>query len=514
MAELLTSAQMRAIEADAMARGDADGATLMERAGEGVVAAALAEWPDLEAGPKAALVLCGPGNNGGDGFVVARLLAERGWRIELFLFGAPDRLPPDARRNHDSWASMGRVRPWDDETVAGLVSSGDADLAVDALFGSGCCRGIGAIAGQTAAALDVFRAAGGRTLAVDMPSGLCTDSGRDLGGVLPAALTVTFHRARIGQFTAEGSAFCGRIAIADIGLDQTGPCPGAVALAEAPGRVIGKAAAIGGHKYSHGHALVLAGGPGRTGAARLAARGALRVGAGLVTLAAPGAAQLECACHLTAVMLRAVDGPEDLTALLDDPRFSALCLGPGMGTGPREAALLAAALASGRPAVLDADALRLLAKTVEPVAALHGHCVLTPHGGEFARLFPDLAERLAARPARGPAFSRIEAVRAASARSGAVVLLKGADTAIAAPDGRAAIHAALYDRAAPWLATAGSGDVLAGLVTGLLARGRPAFEAAAEAAWLHADAARRVGPGLIAEDLPDALPAVFRALDL
>lgn len=514
MAELLTSAQMRAIEADAMARGDADGATLMERAGAGVVAAALAEWPDLEAGPKAALVLCGPGNNGGDGFVVARLLAERGWRVDLFLFGRSDRLPPDARRNHDSWAAMGRVRPWDDAAVAAHLAGGEADLAVDALFGSGCTRGIGAIAARTAAALEVFRAAGGRALAVDMPSGLCTDSGRDLGGVLPATLTVTFHRARIGQFTAEASAFCGRVVIADIGLDPAGRCPGAVALVQAPGPRIGKAGAVGGHKYSHGHALVLAGGPGRTGAARLAARGALRVGAGLVTLAAPGSAQLECACHLTATMLRRVDSAEDLTALLDDPRFSALCLGPGMGAGPREAALLAASLASGRAAVLDADALSLLAAAADPFAGLRADCVLTPHGGEFARLFPDLAERLASRAARGPAFSRVEAVRAAAARSGAVVLLKGADTAIAAPDGRAAIHAALYERAAPWLATAGSGDVLAGLVTGLLARGRPAFEAAAEAAWLHAEAARRFGPGLIAEDLPEALPAVFRALDL
>ncbi|WP_414898237.1 NAD(P)H-hydrate dehydratase [Rhodovulum sp. YEN HP10] len=513
MSELLTAAQMRAIEAEALARGDADGRTLMERAGEGVVDAALAHWPDLGTVPLSALVLCGPGNNGGDGFVVARLLAERGWQVELSLFGTPDRLPPDARLNHDRWVALGCVRPWDDAALAGRLDAGGCDLVIDALFGSGCSRGIAPIAGHMAAAMARFRASGGRALAIDMPSGLCTDSGRDLGGVLPAALTVTFHRARIGQFTAEGSASCGRIVVADIGLDP-GPCPGSVTLVGAPGHEIGKAGAVGGHKYSHGHALVLAGSAGRTGAARLAARGALRVGAGLVTLGAPAEALAECAAHLTAAMLRRVEEAGDLLALLEDPRISALGLGPGFGTGSREAGLLRLALDSGRPLVLDADALSLLAQQDALFSRLHGGCVLTPHGGEFARLFPDLAEKLSGRPTCGPGFSRIDAVRAAAARAGAVVLLKGADTAIAAPDGRAALHAALYDRAVPWLATAGAGDVLAGIVTGLLARGRPPFEAAMAGAWLHVEAARVFGPGLIAEDLPDSLPAVFRGLGL
>lgn len=258
-----------------------------------------------------------------------------------------------------------------------------------------------------------------------------------------------------------------------------------------------------GHKYDHGHALVLTGGMGRTGAARLAARAALRVGAGLVTLGAPGAAMMECAAQITALMLRRVEGAEDLAALLQDARINALCLGPGMGV--ERAAVLLAALRGGgvepRPTVVDADALTALGPIA---AALPADWVLTPHGGEFARLFPDLAAQAQ--------DSRTDAVRAASARAGCVVLLKGADTMIAAPDGRVAVHQAQGARAVPWLATAGAGDVLAGLIAGLLARGLGPFDAACTGTWLHVEAALALGPGLIAEDLPEALPAVLRAL--
>jgi len=263
------------------------------------------------------------------------------------------------------------------------------------------------------------------------------------------------------------------------------------------------------HKYDHGHALVLSGGMGRTGAARLAARAALRVGAGLVTVLAPGAAMMECACHLTAIMLRRCDNADDLSEQLQDMRLNALCLGPGLGVGGATPELVVAALRAGRAAVLDADALTSFAKAPETLfSALHGEVVLTPHDGEFVRLFPDLTV------ATGHDGSRVMAVRAAAARAGCVVLLKGARTLIATPAGTVWENDATGARATPWLATAGSGDVLAGLITGLMARGLCAEDAAGSAAWLHVEAARSFGPGLIAEDLPETLPRVFRSMGL
>ncbi len=263
------------------------------------------------------------------------------------------------------------------------------------------------------------------------------------------------------------------------------------------------------HKYSHGHALILAGGPGKGGAARLAARAALRVGAGLVTLAAPQAALAENAAQLTAVMLTALPDAYTLRGHLADSRITALCLGPGLGMA-RALDMVPAALWGKRPTLLDADA--LTAHEGDPSAlfqALHPAVVLTPHLGEFRRLFPDLADHL-----ESGTLTRIEATRHAADRSGATVLLKGAQTCIAHPSGEAALHSASGATAAPWLATAGSGDVLAGLITGLMARGLPPFEAACAGTWLHAAAARSFGPGLIAEDLPEELPKVFRALSL
>ncbi|SLN41026.1 Bifunctional NAD(P)H-hydrate repair enzyme Nnr [Pseudoruegeria aquimaris] len=527
---------MRAAESAAIAAGEATGLELMERAGEGVVAAIEAEWPDLagEGGSaprpadsprgisgerKRAAVLCGPGNNGGDGFVVARLLRQRGWAVEVFLFGAPERLPPDARVNHDRWCGMSEVRPWPGPE-AGFDPWGYA-LIVDALFGTGLTRGLSFEAGfgRMLPEWDLRgEPARPRIVAVDLPSGLCSDSGRMLAGDgLWADLTVSFHRFKRGHFLAEGPFHCGSLRLVDIGLPEGG-VPDAAALVSAPAWRLGKGDPFGqsGHKYSHGHVLVCAGGRGRTGAARLAARAALRVGAGLVSVAAPPEAVAECAAQLTAIMLNGVEDGGALARLLEDARLNVLCLGPGLGQARARAyvdTVLGPAVRA-RATVLDADALSAFAEAPEALLGrLHPLCVLTPHGGEFARLFPDLAERLAGTPDAGPAFSKLDAVQAAAARAGCTVLLKGADTAIAAPDGRCALHGAAYERAAPWLATAGAGDVLAGLIAGLMARGAPAFEAAQTAAYLHVEAARAFGPGLIAEDLPEAIPEVLRRLE-
>ena len=288
-----------------------------------------------------------------------------------------------------------------------------------------------------------------------------------------------------------------------------GPRPRAVEMGPALRSLLAKAENA--HKYAHGHVLVLSGGPGRGGAARLAARGALRIGAGLVTVGCPPTALQENAARLDAVMLRPLADASALAGALEDRRINALCLGPGLGTGEREAALVAAALAAGRSTVLDADALTLVARDGGLAAALHPACVLTPHAGEFTRLFPDLDP---GPDAEGAMAARADAVRRAAARAGCVVLLKGPDTVIADPAGDVLVHSARGARAAPWLATAGSGDVLAGFIAGLLARRLPAMQATAAAAWLHVECARKFGPGLIAEDLPDQLPTVFRDLGL
>lgn len=486
---------MRGIEVRAIAAGQVTGGALMARAGQAVVAAVLGHWPELAGGVWRVLVVCGPGNNGGDGFVIASELAAAGWDVEVRLLGDIAALPPDARAACDQWRSAGGM-------VVPLADAEDhpqVDLVVDALFGIGLTRPCDAAR---------FVPKGPRVVAVDVPSGLDADTGRVWKTAVPADLTVTFHRAKPGHYLADGPQMCGVLVVADIGLDETDEGVGLVAAPDAPG--LAKSGSK--HKFSHGHALVLSGGAGRGGAARLAARGALRIGAGLVTVACPPDAVAENAARLDAVMLRPVVDAAGLEGVLADTRINALCLGPALGTGPREAGLVAAGLAARRATVLDADALTLIARDGALFAALHDACVLTPHAGEFARLFADIAARLDAVPTKGPAFSKVDAAREAAARAGCVVLFKGPDTVIAAPDGRCAIHAASYDRAAPWLATAGSGDVLAGFVAGLLARGYAPFDAACTGAWLHAECARDVGPGLIAEDLPEALPAVFRRL--
>ncbi|MDM7930436.1 NAD(P)H-hydrate dehydratase [Tabrizicola sp.] len=537
MTELLTAAQMRAIEQAAIASGEVTGLELMERAGRGVVEAIFEEWPELRATSHRAVVLCGPGNNGGDGFVVARLLKEWGWEVEVFLYGDPERLPPDARANYERWVGMGEVIPFDTEKGAEdavfLIAQAVDQVLIDALFGIGLSRPLeGAIATLLRSLDDKLDESVGRYVAVDTPSGLCADSGRSLGKwPRRADLTVTFHRPKPGHMLADGPYFCGRVAVCDIGLPDMASKRQERVTAIQGAHPMLKKARIYAHKYAHGHALILSGPSGRGGAARLAARGALRIGAGVVTVGCPLDAIPENAARLDAVMLRGVADGAALAGVLEDQRINALCLGPGMGTAAREAGLVGVALgerrsearptsAVGRASdrhtrpnlVLDADAFTILSQTPDLFAALHDGCVLTPHAGEFARLFPDIAEKLAAPATKGPAYSKVDATREAAARAGCVVLYKGPDTVIADPTGRCAINSAHYDRAAPWLATAGAGDVLAGFITGLLARGGGPFDAACTGAWLHVEAALSFGPGLIAEDLAEELPKVFRAL--
>ncbi|MFT7027424.1 MAG: hydroxyethylthiazole kinase-like uncharacterized protein yjeF [Paracoccaceae bacterium] len=513
--ELLTAARMRAIETAAITSGEVTGRELMERAAAGLVAR-LGPRPGDEAA-----VLCGPGNNGGDGYAVARLLAAQGARVTVFeMTDAP--APPDAALNRRAWIDAGgEARP----LAAFLVADAPA-LLVDALFGTGLARPLCGDAASVAAALAGL-VPGARPLivAADIPSGLCADSGRALGGAaFVADVTVSFHGPKAGHHLADGPAHCGVLEVVDIGL--TAPRPDmtrdAALVEETPDflDLFDKGGSPGAHKFSYGHALILSGGVGSGGAARLAARGALRIGAGVVTLGCPPAAVLENAGRLDAIMLRRIAGAEALEEALTDPRITALGLGMGLGlqgrAQARTLALLEAALRSGRPCVLDADALTALAGAPDLAARLHAGCVLTPHMGEFARLFPDIAARLAEPPMRGPAMSRIDAARAAALRAGCTVLLKGPDTVVATalgPDAaRADVHSANYDRAAPWLATAGAGDVLAGMIAGLLARGAAPHDAACRAAWLHARAARLFGPGLIAEDLPDMIPRALRPL--
>ena len=523
MTELLTAAQMRAVEAAAIASGEVTGLDLMERAGRGVVEAVFDEWPELRAGSFRAVVLCGPGGNGGDGFVVARVLKEWGWEVEVFLYGEPERMPPDARVNYERWVGMGEVKILPPNFEASVTSP---DVVVDALFGTGLSRPVSGLGltfldmGEERRSLWPGTQSGTAYVAIDVPSGICADSGRPLkdtnfkgipfraeAAAASVDLTVTFHSLKVGHVLDEGPHRCGRIRVCDIGLEYSGDSV----------QLIGPIVPYNvtksiGHKFSHGHALILCGPPGHGGAARMTARGALRIGAGLVTLGVLPEALAENAARLDAVMLKQVPNAAALAEVLKDDRITALCLGPGMGISDETRSLLATALKSARPTFLDADALTLIARDATLFASLHDRCILTPHAGEFARLFPDIAAKLGAPATTGPAYSKVDATREAAKRAGCVVLFKGADTVIASPDGTCAINAAAYDRAAPWLATAGSGDVLAGFITGLLARRFAPQQAAETGAWLHVECARSFGPGLIAEDLAEELPKVFRAL--
>ncbi|MGO4853197.1 NAD(P)H-hydrate dehydratase [Phaeovulum sp. W22_SRMD_FR3] len=506
MTEILTATQMRAAEAAAMASGALSGAALMRRAAAEVVAAMRSEWPERCMAGQAAVVLCGPGNNGGDGAEIARLLAALGMAVTLVsLPGTPGPAAQEMRAGFTGPVIAPEELSWE------LLAA--RPLVVDALFGTGLSR---PLAGGVWGLLGMAQESGCPLVAVDILSGICADSGRVLaeGEYIdhPADLTVTFHAAKPGHFLDQGGFFTAKLVVADIGLGDAGAAISAAEQIELITGPVRSLAKIGRHKYAHGHAVVLSGGQGRGGAARLAARAALRIGAGLVTLICPPTAVTENAARLEAIMLRSVADAYALQGFLQDKRINAVCLGPGL-EDPRARATVPQVLALARPTVLDADALTAFATDPKVLFdILHADCVLTPHEGEFARLFPDLAGQLSAPAQSGPAYSRLDAVRAAAARAGCVVLLKGADTVIAAPGGQAAISAATGAAAAPWLATAGAGDVLAGLITGLIARGHRPFDAVCSAAWLHAEAARAFGPGLIAEDLPEALPGVLRHL--
>jgi hydroxyethylthiazole kinase-like uncharacterized protein yjeF len=462
--------------------GGIAGSQLMEIAGGAVADAISRRWP-----PRPVAVLCGPGNNGGDGFVAARIFAERGWPVRLFLLGDRAALKGDAATAAARWP--GKVEP------LGIDALDGAGLVVDALFGAGLARPIDGIAAQVIGALDERRIP---VVAVDMPSGVDGGSG-EIRGVAPeVALSVTFFRRKPGHLLLPGRLLCGETLVAQIGIahavfDTVAPDT----AANQPGWWLGEFpwAEAEGHKYSRGHALI-AGGAVMTGAARLAARSAARVGAGLVTIAAPEPAFAIYSAALTGIIVAPIAGLEEFAVLLADKRRNAALIGPGAGTGPGTRDKALKILAAGKHAVLDADALTVFADKPEDLfSAIRTPCVLTPHEGEFARLFDT-------------AGSKLERARRAAKASGAVVVLKGADTVIAAPDGRAAIN----ENAPPTLATAGSGDVLAGLVLGLLTQGMPAFEAAAAAVWLHGAAARQFGAGLVAEDLIEVLPAVLARL--
>ncbi|NNG04234.1 MAG: NAD(P)H-hydrate dehydratase [Inquilinus sp.] len=481
--ELLTVDQMAAADRLTIAAGT-PGIDLMENAGAAIAQAIRENW---QARPT--LVLCGPGNNGGDGWVVARLLAEAGWPARLAAQVPAARLKGDAALAAGRWP--GPVEALDEGTDPDALLA-DGPLVVDALFGAGLVR---PVEGVAAALLAAVRNRGSDLVAVDMPSGVHGDSGEVWGVAAPAALTVTFFRKKPGHVLLPGRQLCGRVIVADIGIPDAVLSEIRPATAEnGPGiwRETLPRPDLGGHKYTRGHAVVL-GGERMTGAARLAAQAARRAGAGLVTIAAPDAAFAIYAAGPPGLLVASLG---EWRAMMADPRRNAVLAGPGTGVGEKTRRAVREALAAGKATVLDADAITSFAEyRTTLLKALHERCVLTPHEGEFARLF-DLA---------GPKPAR---AAAAAAEAGAVVLLKGADTVIAAPDGRLAINT----NAPADLATAGSGDVLAGLILGLLAQGMPPFEAAAAGAWMHGDAASRFGRGLIAEDLVDGLPAVWRGL--
>lgn len=492
---LLTVEAMRSVDEAAIA-GGTPGLSLMHHAGAAVAERARAHLPE---GGRV-LILCGPGNNGGDGFVAARRLAERGVSVDLRLLGEPAALKGDAALAAREWP--GPVGPATADDLAGF------DLVIDALFGAGLSRDID---GTARALIEAVGRSGTPVLAVDVPSGIDGDTGAVRGAAVRAIETVTFVALKPGHLLQPGRSHCGALHVAEIG---TGADALAVGLAAGPALHrnvpdlwLGKFPRLteASHKYTRGHTLVGSGPAAKTGAARLAARAALRVGAGLVTLASPPSALAENAAHLTAIMLHPCGSADDLDDLLTDDRLNVVLLGPGLGTGPATRDFVAVAAAAGRNLLLDADALTSFKGEVK---VLVGHlrdggsqAVLTPHEGEFARLF-------AGTDALAEGLSKLERARRAAALTAAVVVLKGADTVIAAPDGRAAVN----DHATPYLGTAGSGDVLGGLIAGLMAQGMAPFEAAAAGVWLHGDAGHRHGPGLIAEDIPDLMPAVLAGL--
>ena len=496
--ELLTNAEMSRADSLTIAAGT-PGIVLMENAGRACFEEIRRAFPKL----RHVAILCGPGNNGGDGFVIARLLAEAGIEVKLALLGSRDALSGDAAEAASRWTG-----PVDPMTTSVLKN---AELVVDAIFGAGLSRPLEGAPARIAAILKGSKLP---VVAVDVPSGLDGDSGQPLGPAFHADLTVSFFRPKPGHYLMPGRALCGRLVIRDIGITadvlrdlkpQTRLNSPKVWGAKFPWPK------LSGHKYKRGHAVVLSGPFGRTGASRLSARAALRAGAGLVTMAAPPNALSECAAQLTAVMLQRIDSADALEVMLSDRRMNAVVVGPGHGTGGNTRAEVEVVLKSGAATVLDADAITSYGGRLDELISLvhlrkSRPVVITPHDGEYARLFKGLEDKAES----GPEAVRSKCARAlqAACLTGAFIVYKGPDTVIAAPDGRVIINA----NAPATLATAGAGDVLAGIIAGLLAQGMGPMMSAAAAVWLHGAAAGRFGPGLIAEDLPELLPAVLREL--
>jgi ADP-dependent NAD(P)H-hydrate dehydratase / NAD(P)H-hydrate epimerase len=490
--EVLTTTEMERADRLTITAGT-PGFALMMSAGQAVAEAAMAL---VEEGP--IMVVAGRGNNGGDGFVAAAELAARGREVSVILVCERDSLQGDAALAARGWKYP--VLPFNPQAI------GKPALIIDALFGAGLNR---PIKGDPLEMIEAVNANGAPVLAVDLPSGINGTTGAVMGAAINAVETVTFFRRKPAHLLMPGRKHCGRVRVADIGID-------AQVLEEIAPRTFENVPQswqksfpvpdIDGHKYARGHAVVLSGELASTGAARLAARGALRAGAGLVTVASPRDALAVNAAALTAVMVRPVDTVVEFADMVSDRRLNSIVIGPGAGVSARTRDLVHTALSAKRGLVLDADALTSFAEAPERLfeaikAAEDAHVVLTPHEGEFPRLFSDISNK-------HPGRSKLERVRDAAERAGAVVLLKGPDTVVASPDGRASIAS----NAPPWLATAGAGDVLAGMIAGMLAQGVPSFEAACIGVWMHGEAASEAGPGLIAEDLPEVLPAVFRRL--
>ena len=493
MTEILSNAEMGEADRLSIAGGIA-GLTLMENAGKAVAQAVSGRQ---SAGGRV-VVLAGPGNNGGDGFVAARLLAERGYAVTVLLIGALDKLKGDAAAAAKAWGrGVAAAKP---DELAG------ADIIIDALFGAGLDR---PVSGLAHAMIEAVNGQAAPVVAVDLPSGINGTSGVVMGAAIKAQQTVTFFRKKPGHLLMPGRAYCGKVSVAPIGipatvLERIRP----LTFENVPELWRDKFSMprAQGHKYDRGHAVVVSGPSWSTGAARLAARGALRAGAGLVTIASPREALAVNAATNLAIMVRPVDGAAELVRFLADPRLNALAIGPGLGVGDAACELVLAALSGERAVVLDADAITSFAKSPQRLAAAvkargERATILTPHEGEFSRYFHAL-------DADTKVGSKLERARCAAERIGAVIVLKGPDTVVAGPDGRASIAA----NAPAFLATAGAGDVLTGITGGLLAQGMPAFEAASAAIWLHGEAACAFGMGLIAEDLPEQLPGVYRGL--